>query len=52
MVSYRSDGAVSPDEIAAALAGVKPTVRRLERRGYQYVLSTNQASAEVLLIGA
>ncbi len=51
LVSYRSDGAVNPDAIAALLAAVKPTVRRVDRRAYQYALSTNRESAEVLLIG-
>ena len=51
-VSYRSDGIPSLEELAALLgkAKRKVAVHTLDR-GYKYVLSTNSASSEVLLIG-
>ena len=51
VVSYRSDGQPSPKQLADLLAEVKPRVRAVTMQRYQYVLSTNQASQEVLLIG-
>lgn len=51
-VSYRSDGIPSVEELAALLREVKSNVVVHQRAGaYQYVLSTNAASQEVLLIG-
>ena len=51
VVSYRSDGMPAVDELEQLLTEVKPCVRRVEGRSYQYVLSTNRRSREVLLIG-
>ena len=50
VVSYRSDGIPSINELAALLKKYKPEVEELKRKDYKYVLSTNQ-SEEVLLIG-
>ena len=50
VVSYRSDGRPSPEQLADLLTEVKPQVRTVTRQRYQYVLSTNRASQEVLLI--
>lgn len=51
VVSYRSDGVPSVSELEARLARVKPTVSVIEGDRYQYALSTNRKSKEVLLIG-
>jgi adenine-specific DNA methylase len=51
VVSYRSDGAVTPEELAALLRAVKHEVRVFQSPRYKYVLSTNQESRELLLIG-
>ncbi len=50
VVSYRSDGIPSIDEIIVLLKKYKPNVEELKRRNYKYVLSINH-SEEVLLIG-
>lgn len=51
VVSYRSDGIPSETELASTLGRYKQNVR-VERYGhYQYVLSTNSKSKELLLIG-
>jgi len=52
VMSYRSDGIPTPDELVSAMKRIKPRVRlhELDRR-YQYVLSTNTRSTEMLLIG-
>jgi len=50
VVSYRSDGIPSIDELIVLLKKYKPNVEELKRRNYKYVLSTNH-SEEVLLIG-
>ena len=51
VVSYRDDGIPSIDELAQMLGAVKSHVR-IERFGsYQYALSKNRHSREVLLIG-
>ena len=52
VVSYRSDGIPSTEELAALLQRYKSTVRVEHYGQYQYVLSTNGESQEVLLIGA
>lgn len=49
-VSYRSDGIPSIDELQTMLRRVKPTVETIEYDAYQYALSTNKRSREVLLI--
>ena len=51
VVSYRSDGIPSEDELTLLLKKYKSDVR-VERYGqYKYVLSTNSRSDELLLIG-
>jgi adenine-specific DNA methylase len=51
VVSYRSDGIPSQTELVSLLKRYKSSVR-LERFGrYKYVLSTNNNSSELLLIG-
>ncbi len=50
-VSYRSDGIPSIDELAIMLRNVKERVRIIDGPLYQYALSTNSRSREVLLIG-
>ncbi|MEK7730326.1 MAG: DNA methyltransferase, partial [Planctomycetota bacterium] len=51
VVSYRSDGIPSIDELAIMLRNVKQRVRVIDGPLYQYALSTNSRSREVLLIG-
>ena len=51
VVSYRSDGTPSIDELRALLARFKPRVEVFERARYQYALSTNRSSGEVVLVG-
>jgi len=51
VVSYRSDGIPSEQELAELLGSVKTGVRRLHYGQYKYVLSTNGRSKETLLIG-
>lgn len=51
VVSYRSDGIPSSDELAIMLRNVKQRVRVIEGPLYQYALSTNLRNREVLLIG-
>ncbi len=50
-VSYRSDGIPSIDELVSMLGRHKRTVEVHEYARYQYALSTNRRSKEVLLIG-
>ncbi len=50
VVSYRDDGTPTIDELAALLRAVKPRVECVYYGQYQYVLSRNAASKEVLLI--
>jgi len=50
VVSYRSDGIPSIEELITLLKKYKPRVEELKRKNYKYVLSTNY-SEEVLLIG-
>ncbi len=50
IVSYRSDGIPSIDELACLLKKYKSNVEEIKRKDYKYVLSTNN-SEEVLLIG-
>jgi len=52
VVAYRSDGTPSVDELARWLRDLKPKVRVINTTAYQYVLSKNRSSREVLLIGA
>lgn len=50
-VSYRSDGVPSPAEIEALLRRHKPNVTVHARGAYQYALSTNKRSEELLFVG-
>jgi len=51
VVSYRSDGSPSLDELASMLRDVKRRVRVVDGARYQYVLSTKRGTREALLIG-
>ncbi len=51
VVSYRSDGIPRIDELAALLRRHKSRVREIPLGRYQYALSKNHRSQEVLLIG-
>lgn len=51
-VSYRSDGIPTIDELQRTLKRYKPAVRVIAHARYQYALSTNRRSQEVLLIGS
>jgi len=50
VVSYRSDGIPSIEELIKILKKYKPRVEEIKRKNYKYVLSINH-SEEVLLIG-
>jgi adenine-specific DNA methylase len=51
VVSYRSDGIPSEAELASLLQQYKPEVRVEHFGQYQYVLSKNAKSKEILLVG-
>lgn len=51
VVSYRSDGIPSPEELVHLLSRFKKQVQMVTYGRYQYVLSTNTASREILLTG-
>ncbi len=51
VVSYRSDGILSVEELTAMLRKYKTKVRVAHYGKYQYALSTNSRSRELLLIG-
>jgi len=51
VVSYRSDGFPSVDELVEMLGGAKPRVEVVVGPFYKYALSRNSQSREVLLIG-
>ena len=51
VVSYRSDGIPSESELIRLLSRFKSDVRIERFRNYQYVLSKNKTSNEILLIG-
>ena len=51
VVSYRSDGIPSADELVAMVQAVKPHVAVHDHRGYRYALSTNRRSSEMLIVG-
>lgn len=51
VVSYRSDGCPTPQQLMELLGEVKDRVRLVSLERYRYVLSTNRSSSEVLLIG-
>lgn len=50
IMSYRSDGIPSVDELCTMLRRLKPNVTCHEYGRYHYALSTNRRSSEVLLI--
>ncbi len=50
VVSYRSDGVPTIDDLRQMLACVKSNVEAVEYDAYQYALSTNKRSREILLI--
>jgi len=50
VVSYRRDGVPSIEELERMLRRIKGNVRVVHQDGYQYALSTNKRSGEVLLI--
>lgn len=52
VVSYRSDGIPTIEELKAMLRRYKQTVQLVEYGQYQYALSTNRKSQEVLLLAA
>jgi len=49
-LSYRSDGVPSPEEIEADLRAVRGAVQIHDAGEYQYVLSTNRRSRELLFV--
>lgn len=51
VVSYRSDGIPSEEELVSLLKKYKHTVSVVHFGQYKYVLSTNDGSKEILLIG-
>jgi adenine-specific DNA methylase len=51
VVSYRSDGIPSEEELVALLRRYKPTVHVAHSGQYQYALSKNSQSEEIILIG-
>ncbi len=51
VISYRSDGRPSIDELTRLLRRFKPQVQVSSYGGYQYALSKNRSSKEVLLVG-
>jgi len=51
VISYRSDGIPSESELLDLLRAFKQDVRCVEYGAYQYALSTNRRSRELLLIG-
>jgi len=51
VVSYRSDGIPSPQEICDRMSEYKKNVQVFHMKNYQYVLSTKKTSDEVLIIG-
>lgn len=50
VISYRSDGIPSIDELINILRRYKQTIHEIKRKDYKYALSTNEIE-EVLLIG-
>jgi adenine-specific DNA methylase len=50
VVSYRSDGTPSIDELAVMLRDIRGQVHVVQGTSYQYALSTNRKSRETLLI--
>ncbi len=51
VVSYRSDGVPSEQELVEMVRAVKGDVRLLRYGGYKYALSKNSNSQEVLIVG-
>ncbi len=52
VVSYRSDGIPTIEELASMLATFKEKLEVIEGERYQYALSTKRSTREVLLIGS
>jgi adenine-specific DNA methylase len=52
VVSYRSNGVPTIEELAAMLREFKCHVRIIDGRRYQYALSTERTTREVLLVGS
>ena len=50
VISYRSDGIPSIEELINILRRYKQTIHEIKRKDYKYALSTNEIE-EVLLIG-
>lgn len=50
VVSYRSDGIPSPNELVDMLRKYKRTIHQIKRKNYKYVLSKNELE-EIILIG-
>jgi len=50
IISYRSDGIPSVEELVSLLKKYKQNIQEIKRKNYKYVLSTNH-SEEILLIG-
>ena len=51
VISYRSDGIPSIEELISIVKQFKRNVRLMTSKNYKYVLSTNNNSNEILLIG-
>ena len=51
VISYRSDGIPSENELVQLLKAYKADVQQVQYGQYKYVLSTNTESKEILLIG-
>lgn len=52
VVSYRSDGIPTVEELVASLKRVKQLVQVIDGSAYQYALSTNRKNREILIIAA
>lgn len=50
VISYRTDGIPSPDELTALLRRQNRKIRNFSSRGYKYVLSSNGGSKEALIV--
>ena len=51
VISYRSDGIPSADELVALVRAVKPHVAVHSHDRYRYALSTNKRAKEMLIVG-
>ncbi len=50
VISYRTDGIPSPDELTTLLHRQNRKIRNFSTRGYKYVLSSNGGSKEALIV--